>query len=77
MPSETRGAKLPLMQDDEAVSLLPQLLQHDTSNPPGNERPAQELVVGRLRGRPVLGLLSHVDTVGADPRGWHHDPWPG
>ena len=26
---------------------------------------------------PVLGLLSHVDTVGADPVGWRHDPWSG
>jgi acetylornithine deacetylase/succinyl-diaminopimelate desuccinylase-like protein len=25
----------------------------------------------------VLGLLSHVDTVGADPVGWRHDPWSG
>jgi acetylornithine deacetylase/succinyl-diaminopimelate desuccinylase-like protein len=37
-------------------------------------------LVARLRGRapgPVLGLLSHVDTVSADPRGWRHDPWSG
>jgi acetylornithine deacetylase/succinyl-diaminopimelate desuccinylase-like protein len=91
------------MFEAEAVALLRELLQHDTSNPPGNERPAQELVAGRLRaaglevelvepdperpnvvarlrGRkpgPVLGLLSHVDTVPADPRGWRHDPWSG
>jgi acetylornithine deacetylase/succinyl-diaminopimelate desuccinylase-like protein len=91
------------MFEDDAVALLRELLQHDTSNPPGNERPAQELVAGRLRaagfevelvepdperpnvvarlrGRkpgPVLGLLSHVDTVPADPRGWRHDPWSG
>ena len=91
------------MFEDEAVALLRELLRLDTSNPPGNERPAQELVaarlraaglevelvepdperpnvVGRLRGRapgPVLGLLSHVDTVPADPRGWRHDPWSG
>jgi acetylornithine deacetylase/succinyl-diaminopimelate desuccinylase-like protein len=103
MPSETRGGKLPSMHDEEAVALLRELVQHDTSNPPGNERPAQELVAGRLRaagfdveliapdperpnvagrlrGRapgPALGLLSHVDTVGADPRGWRHDPWSG
>jgi len=35
-------------------------------------------LVARLSGRspgPVLGLLSHVDTVTADPRGWAHDPW--
>jgi acetylornithine deacetylase/succinyl-diaminopimelate desuccinylase-like protein len=91
------------MFEAEAVALLRELLQHDTSNPPGNERPGQELVAGRLRaaglevelvepdperpnvvarlrGRkpgPVLGLLSHVDTVPADPRGWRHDPWSG
>jgi acetylornithine deacetylase/succinyl-diaminopimelate desuccinylase-like protein len=37
-------------------------------------------LVAQLRGRepgPVLGLLSHVDTVTADPRGWAHDPWSG
>ena len=91
------------MFEDEAVALLRELLRLDTSNPPGNERPAQELVaarlraaglevelvepdperpnvVGRLRGHepgPALGLLSHVDTVPADPRGWRHDPWSG
>ena len=44
---------------------------------PDPERPN---LVARLRGRadgPVLGLLSHVDTVGADPAGWRHDPWSG
>lgn len=37
-------------------------------------------LVARLRGRapgPVLGLLSHVDTVLADPEEWTHDPWSG
>jgi acetylornithine deacetylase/succinyl-diaminopimelate desuccinylase-like protein len=88
---------------DEAVALLRDLVRVNTVNPPGNETPAQELLVGplraaglevelvgpeprrlnlvaRLRGRapgPVLGLLSHVDTVTADPRGWRHDPWSG
>jgi acetylornithine deacetylase/succinyl-diaminopimelate desuccinylase-like protein len=44
---------------------------------PDPERPN---LVARLRGRadgPVLGLLSHVDTVGVDPVGWRHDPWSG
>jgi acetylornithine deacetylase/succinyl-diaminopimelate desuccinylase-like protein len=44
---------------------------------PDPERPN---LVARLRGRedgPVLGLLSHVDTVVADPTGWRHDPWSG
>ena len=26
---------------------------------------------------PVLGYLSHVDTVLADPADWRHDPWSG
>ncbi len=25
----------------------------------------------------MLGLLSHVDVVPADPRGWQHGPWSG
>jgi acetylornithine deacetylase/succinyl-diaminopimelate desuccinylase-like protein len=44
---------------------------------PDPERPN---LVARLRGLgegPVLGLLSHVDTVVADPAGWRHDPWSG
>jgi acetylornithine deacetylase/succinyl-diaminopimelate desuccinylase-like protein len=44
---------------------------------PEPERPN---LVARLRGAgggPSLGLLSHVDTVGADPAGWRHDPWSG
>ncbi|MEA2363932.1 MAG: hypothetical protein QOD71_3077 [Thermoleophilaceae bacterium] len=42
--------------------------------------PDRPNLVARLRGRaegPVLGLLSHVDTVVADPAGWRHDPWSG
>ena len=42
--------------------------------------PTRLNLVARLRGEapgPVLGLLSHVDTVTADPRGWRHDPWSG
>jgi acetylornithine deacetylase/succinyl-diaminopimelate desuccinylase-like protein len=36
-------------------------------------------VVARHRGRdgPVLALLSHTDTVLADPREWERDPWSG
>ncbi|HYF28219.1 MAG TPA: M20/M25/M40 family metallo-hydrolase, partial [Baekduia sp.] len=37
-------------------------------------------LVARLRGRadgPTLCLLSHVDTVLADPEDWRHDPWSG
>ncbi|MCU0313850.1 MAG: M20/M25/M40 family metallo-hydrolase [Solirubrobacteraceae bacterium] len=86
-----------------AVELLERLVRHDTVNPPGNERAAQEELaadlqeagfevtlvgrteerpnlVARLRGHadgPVLGLLSHVDTVPAKPHEWRHDPWCG
>ena len=86
-----------------AVHLLQQLLRIRTVNPPGGERPVQELLaaelqqagfevtltgrtaerpnlVARLRGQapgPVLGLLSHVDTVLADAEDWRHDPWSG
>jgi acetylornithine deacetylase/succinyl-diaminopimelate desuccinylase-like protein len=37
-------------------------------------------LVARLRGTgdgPALCLLSHVDTVLADPGEWQHDPWSG
>lgn len=37
-------------------------------------------LVARLRGRadgPTLCLLSHVDTVLANPEEWRHDPWSG
>ena len=37
-------------------------------------------LVARLKGDepgPVLGYLSHVDTVLADPGDWSHDPWSG
>ncbi len=87
----------------EATALLAQLVRHNTVNPPGNERAAQEELaallqgagfevtlagrtperpnlVARLRGTadgPVLALLSHVDTVLADPAEWQHDPWCG
>ena len=42
--------------------------------------PERPNLVARLPGRadgPVLGLLSHVDTVLADPADWRHDPWGG
>ena len=87
----------------EAVGLLQRLIRIDTSNPPGHESEAQELLrgllaeagfecelaarepdrpnlVARLRGSepgPVLCLLSHVDTVPADPADWGGDPWSG
>ena len=87
----------------ETTELLQRLVRFDTVNPPGAERPLQELLAGvlaaagfevelvgrteerpnlvaRLRGRadgPTLGLLSHVDTVLAEPAEWSHDPWSG
>lgn len=87
----------------EAVQLLQRLIRLDTVNPPGRERPAQEVLaahlsaagfecellgrtperpnlVARLRSEhegPTLCLLSHVDTVLADPSAWTHDPWSG
>jgi acetylornithine deacetylase/succinyl-diaminopimelate desuccinylase-like protein len=50
------------MFEDEAVALLRELLRLDTSNPPGNERPAQELVAARLR---ATGF--EVQVVEPDP----------
>jgi acetylornithine deacetylase/succinyl-diaminopimelate desuccinylase-like protein len=88
---------------DEAVGLLQDLLRLDTSNPPGNETQAAELLrayleaagiacelyarapgranlVARIPGRgqgPSLLLLSHTDTVPADPAEWSVGPWSG
>jgi acetylornithine deacetylase/succinyl-diaminopimelate desuccinylase-like protein len=42
--------------------------------------PERPNLVARLRGDahgPVLGYLSHVDTVLADAADWRHDPWSG
>jgi len=42
--------------------------------------PGRPNLVARLKGDepgPVLGYLSHVDTVLADPEDWAHDPWSG
>ena len=44
------------------------------------EAPERPNLVARLRGDadgPVLGYLSHVDTVLADAADWQHDPWSG
>ena len=44
------------------------------------EDPERPNLVARLRGDadgPVLGYLSHVDTVLADPGRLAHDPWSG
>ncbi len=42
--------------------------------------PERPNLIARLRGAapgPTLCLLSHVDTVLADPSAWTHDPWSG
>src|SRR4051794_5768854 len=42
--------------------------------------PERANLVATLKGDepgPVLGYLSHVDTVLADPDDWTHDPWGG
>ncbi len=42
--------------------------------------PERPNLVARLQGGepgPVLGYLSHVDTVLADPQDWTRDPWSG
>src|SRR5919109_2631662 len=42
--------------------------------------PGRANLVARLRGAgdgPTLALLSHVDTVRADPEEWTFDPWAG
>ena len=44
------------------------------------EAPDRPNLIARLRGEadgPVLGYLSHVDTVLADAADWRHDPWSG
>ena len=42
--------------------------------------PERPNLVARFKGDepgPILGYLSHVDTVLADPDDWTHDPWGG
>ena len=87
----------------EVTDLLSRLIRLDTTNPPGNETAAAELLreyleasgvecelyarvperanlVARIPGMgegPSLLLLSHTDTVLADPEEWSVDPWSG
>src|SRR3989440_7142372 len=87
----------------EVTELLQELIRIDTTNPPGNETLAAELLrdyleangvacelyakvperanlVARIPGSgmgPRLLLLSHTDTVLADPSEWRVDPWSG
>ena len=46
---------------------------HGTSE----QRPNLVATLGDPSSGPVLGFLSHVDTVLADPADWTHDPWSG
>src|ERR687893_368231 len=41
------------------------------------ERPNLVATLAGEQPGPVLGYLSHVDTVLADPGSWTHDPWSG
>jgi len=41
------------------------------------DRPNLVATLGDPSTGPVLGLLSHVDTVLADPADWQRDPWSG
>src|SRR5215218_10513539 len=75
----------------EAVALLQDLIRIDTSNPPGNETAAAELLraylvrhgiecelVARIRGTsggPSLALTGHTDVVPADGRDWQRPPF--
>ena len=67
---------------------MPGVAEGATSRTPGSsasctradEAPERPNLVARLRGEadgPVLGYLSHVDTVLADAADWQHDPWSG
>jgi acetylornithine deacetylase/succinyl-diaminopimelate desuccinylase-like protein len=70
-PGNERPAQEYLAERLEAAGFEVSILGSDP------ERPN---LVARLRGHaegPVLGMLSHVDTVVADPEGWRHAPWSG
>jgi acetylornithine deacetylase/succinyl-diaminopimelate desuccinylase-like protein len=88
----------------EATDLLSRYIKINTTNPPGNElaaanmlkevflangiaatvwqsRPGRGIVGARLRGKgrhtKALILLSHIDVVPADPKGWDVPPFSG
>jgi acetylornithine deacetylase/succinyl-diaminopimelate desuccinylase-like protein len=70
-PGNERALQEELAKDLEAAGFEVQLL---------GRTPERPNLVARLRGRedgPVLGLLSHCDTVLADPSEWQRDPWSG
>ncbi len=64
---------------DEVVGLTQALIRIDTSNPPGGETPAAELLAGYLRGAGVdceligpdperLNLVARIEGRGRAPR---------
>ena len=63
----------------EWLARLPRATRASRSSCIGAE-PERPNLVARLKGDepgPMLGYLSHVDTVLADPDDWTHDPWCG
>jgi acetylornithine deacetylase/succinyl-diaminopimelate desuccinylase-like protein len=91
-PITMAAPEFPEAELNEATGLLASLLRIDTSNPPGNERAAAELVAKQCREiglepelagthpdrphRPLV-LSCHLDVVPADPDRWTHDPFSG
>jgi acetylornithine deacetylase/succinyl-diaminopimelate desuccinylase-like protein len=70
-PGDERALQEELAQQLQAAGFEVQLL---------GRTPERPNLVARLRGAadgPVLGLLSHVDTVLANPAEWQRDPWSG
>ena len=53
---------------EEAVALLGQLIRHRTVNPPGAERPAQEMLAGLLRDAGFEIDAARADRGAAEPR---------
>ena len=62
------GAESPMALADDATSLLQRLIRLNTVNPPGNERPAQEMLRDELE---QAGF--ECELLGVDPRA----PEPG
>lgn len=70
-PGDERACQEELAADLQAAGLEVELL---------GATPERPNLIARLRGAapgPTLCLLSHVDTVLADPAEWTHDPWSG
>jgi len=70
-PGEERAVQELLAQELEQAGFEVTLLGASDARPN---------LIARLAGAgdgPILGLLSHVDTVPADAEDWQHDPWSG